>query len=136
MIIHLSHVLAVTEKDGVDFNQTLRTGRPLVDGLSFHGVSGLCMSSLAHWLPGGIQSQGISRRPMQAWVSCSGGRTTACFPHASVALSVVSSVDPTLSTLKENNYTGSRLKLKTDKCHTGDLLSDTSLTSRAQLEDM
>ena len=24
----------------------------------------------------------MRRRPMQAWVSCSGGRTTACDPHA------------------------------------------------------
>ena len=56
--------------------------RLLVGGLSFHGVSGLCMSSLAHMLPGGIQAQGMRRRPMQAWVSCSGSRATACDPHA------------------------------------------------------
>ena len=42
----------------------------------------LCMSSLAHGLPGGIQAQGMERRLMQARVSCSGGRTTACDPHA------------------------------------------------------
>ena len=62
--------------------QTLRAGRALVVGLSFHGVSGLCMNSLAHRLPGGIQTQGISRRPLQAWVSFNGDRTTACGPHA------------------------------------------------------
>ena len=54
----------------------------LVGGLSFHGVSGLCLSSLEHRLPGGIQAQGMRRRPMQAWVSCSGG--TVCDPHALV----------------------------------------------------
>ena len=36
----------------------------------------------AHMLPRGIQAQGARRRPMQGWVSCSGGRTTACDPHA------------------------------------------------------
>ena len=59
---------------------TLRAGRPQVGGLSFQDVLGLCMSSLAHGLPGGIQAQGM-RRPMQAWVSCSEGRTAACDPH-------------------------------------------------------
>ena len=39
--------------------ETLRTGRPLVGGSSFHGVSALCMSSLPHRLPGGIQAQGL-----------------------------------------------------------------------------
>ena len=29
----------------------------------------------------GIQAQGMRRRPRQALVSCSGGRTTACDPH-------------------------------------------------------
>ena len=62
--------------------QTLRTGRPLVGGLSFPDVSGLCMNLLAHGLPRGIQAQGMRRRPMQALVSCSGCRTTACDPHA------------------------------------------------------
>ena len=38
------------------------------------------MNPLAHRLSGGIQAQGVRRRPMQAWVSCSGGRTTACDP--------------------------------------------------------
>ena len=59
-----------------------RMARSLVGGLSFHGVSGLCMSSLAHRLSGGIQAHGIRSRPMQAWVSCSGGRTFACDLHA------------------------------------------------------
>ena len=73
---------ATVEDSTAGLGQLLRTGRPLVGGLSFHGVSGLCMSSLAHWLQGGVQAQVRRRRPMQAWVSCSGGRTTACDPHA------------------------------------------------------
>ena len=68
---------AAVEDSAAALGQTLRTGRPLVGGLSFHGVSGLCMSSSADRLPGGMR-----RRPMQAWVSCSGGRTPACDPHA------------------------------------------------------
>ena len=40
------------------------------------------MSSLAHsGCQEEFQAQGIGRRPVQAWVSCSGGRTTACDPH-------------------------------------------------------
>ena len=55
---------------------------------------GFCMSSLAHSLPGGTQARGMGRRPIQAWVSCFEGRTTACDPD----VSVVSSVAPTFST--------------------------------------
>ena len=54
----------------------------LVGGLSLRDVSGPCTNSLAHGPVGGIQAQGLSRRPMQAWVSCSWGRTTVCDPHA------------------------------------------------------
>ena len=68
---------ATVEDSTAGLGQTLRTGHPLVGGSSFHGVSGLCINSLAQRLPGGIQAQGMGRRPMQAWVSCSGGRTTA-----------------------------------------------------------
>ena len=71
----------MTRDSTAGLGQTLRTGRPLLGGLSFHGVSGLSTSSLARRLPGGIQAQGIRRRPTQAWVSCSGGRTTACDPR-------------------------------------------------------
>ena len=42
-------------------SQTLRTRRPLVGGLSFQGVSGLCTNSLAHRLPEGTQAQGIEK---------------------------------------------------------------------------
>ena len=52
--------------------QTTLTGRPLVGGLSFRGVSLLCMISLARWLSGGIQAKPYSGE----------GRTTACDPHA------------------------------------------------------
>ena len=71
--------LATVEDRTAGLGQTLCTGRALVGGLSFHGVLGL---SLAQRLPGGFQVQGMRRRPMQAWVSCSGGRTTACDLHA------------------------------------------------------
>ena len=50
--------------------------------LSFPWRLGLCTNSLSHWLAGGIQGQGMRRRTMQAWVSCSGDRTTSCEPHA------------------------------------------------------
>ena len=42
---------ATVEDSTAGLGQTLRTGRPLVGGLSLHGVSGLCMNSRAHWLP-------------------------------------------------------------------------------------
>ena len=58
-------------------DQNLFSGRLLVGGLSFHGVSELCTSSLARGLQGGIQARGMRMRPMHAWVSRSGGRTTA-----------------------------------------------------------
>ena len=40
------------------------------------------MSSLAHRMRREIQAQGMRRGPMLAWVSCSGGWTTACDRHA------------------------------------------------------
>ena len=33
-------------------------------------------------MSGEIQAKVIGRRPVQAWVSCTWGRTTACDPHA------------------------------------------------------
>ena len=51
-------------------DKPFRKGRPLVGGLSFRGVSGLCTNSRAHVVPAGTQAQGM--RPMQAWASCSG----------------------------------------------------------------
>ena len=50
---------ATVEDRTAGVGQSLRTGRPLVGGFSFHGVSGLCPNSLAHGQPGGIQSQGM-----------------------------------------------------------------------------
>ena len=81
---------------------SLRTGRPLVGGPSFHGVSGPCASSLAHRLPAGIQAQGMRRRPMQAWVSGSWSGQLPVIRTLRVALSAVSSVDPTTGTEKRN----------------------------------
>ena len=43
--LHTSMTPATVEDSTAGLGQTLRTGRPLVDGLSFHGVSGLCMNS-------------------------------------------------------------------------------------------
>ena len=41
-----------------------------------------CWWVILPWRPGGIQAQGMRRRPMQAWIAFSGSRTTACNPHA------------------------------------------------------
>ena len=38
--------------------------------------------SLARGLPGGIQAQDMRHAVYAGLVSCSGGRTTACDPHA------------------------------------------------------
>ena len=79
----MTHSTVEDSTSGLD--QTLRPGRPLFGGgFSFHGVSGLCMNTVAHRLPGGIQAQGMKWRPMHAWVSCAGRRTTACGPNALV----------------------------------------------------
>ena len=89
---------APVEESTTGLGQTRRTGRLPVGCLSFHGVSGLCTNSLAH--TGGSQVLGL-RHAGDAWVSCSEGRTTACTPHARVALTVVSSVAPTPSTVHQ-----------------------------------
>ena len=99
------HAKQSVEDSTAGLGPTLRTGRAPVGGLSFHGVSGLCANSLACWQPGGIQAQDMGRRPMQAWVTCFGGRTHACDPRVWVALSVVGSADPTL---KKQNKTSAR----------------------------
>ena len=54
---------ATVEDSTEGLGQTLRTGRPLVGGLSFHGISELRMNSLARWLSTGIQAQGARRGP-------------------------------------------------------------------------
>ena len=65
--LHTSMTRGTADDSTAGLGQTLRTGRPLVGGLSFHDVYGLCTSSLAHRLPGGIQAQGMRKRPMQAF---------------------------------------------------------------------
>ena len=67
-------IRATVEDSTAGLSQTLRIVRPLVGGLSFHGVSGLCTNSPAHGLPGGIQAQGTRRRPIRAWVPCPVGQ--------------------------------------------------------------
>ena len=57
----ISKTHATVEDSSAGLGQTLRMGRPLVGGLFFHGVLGLCMSSLALRLPGGIQGSGHER---------------------------------------------------------------------------
>ena len=64
--LQTSTIRATVEDSTAGLGQSLRTGRPLVGELFFHGVSGLCTSSLAPGLPGGILAQ-----------ACEGGR---CWP--------------------------------------------------------
>ena len=80
--LQTSMTRATVDDGTAGLGQSLRTGRCLVGGSSFHGVSGLCLSSLPHGLPAGSQAQGMRRRPMQAWVSCSESGTLVCDPHA------------------------------------------------------
>ena len=75
---------ATVEDSTARLGQPLRAGRPLVGGLSFQGVVGLCTSSLVHRFLEKCRLRARGRRPMQAWVSCSGRRITACGPHALV----------------------------------------------------
>ena len=42
--LQTSMTRATVEDSTAGLGQTLRTGRPLVGGLSFHGVSGMCMN--------------------------------------------------------------------------------------------
>ena len=72
---------ATVEDSTTGLGQTLRTGRLLVGGLSFHDVYGLCTSSLAHRLSGGIQTQGMRDRRCRRGSLALGGRPTACDPH-------------------------------------------------------
>ena len=58
----LARVPATVEDSTACLGQTLRTGRPLVGELSFHGVPGPCTNSMPLGLPGGIQAQGMRRR--------------------------------------------------------------------------
>ena len=70
---------------------TLHMRRHLVDEQSFHGVLGLRMNSLAHWLPGENQALDMRHASDAGLVSCSGSRKTVCNADARVE----GSVDPT-----------------------------------------
>ena len=66
--LHTSIGRATVVYKTASLGQTLHTGHPLVDGLSFHDVSGLCM----HPWHTGRQEEFKPRvyetpRPMQAW---------------------------------------------------------------------
>ena len=49
--LQTSMTCATAEDNTAGLGQPHRTGCPLVGGFTFHGVSGLCMSSLAQRLP-------------------------------------------------------------------------------------
>ena len=70
--------------------QTLRTGRPLVGGFSFHDVSVMCMSPLVHRLTGGTQAPTVRRVSLALMV-----RQLLATPTPWVAPSAVNSEDPT-----------------------------------------
>ena len=72
---------ATVEDSTAGLRHPLRAGGPLVGGLLFDGVSGLCMSPLAHRLPGGVQAQGMSFVADASLGLALGDRTTACAPH-------------------------------------------------------
>ena len=89
--LHTSMTRATLEDSTVVLSHILRTERPLVGGLSFHGVSLLRTSSLAHF---------AARRN-----SGSGHEKAAdvVIHTPLVAISVVSSVAPTFSTSQQHN---------------------------------
>ena len=76
--LQTSRTHETVEESTAGLGQSFRTGRPLVGGLCFHGVSGLCMNHLAHWQPRGIQGPGCMRHQSLAL----GGRPTTCDRHA------------------------------------------------------
>ena len=96
--LQTSMTRATVEDSTTGPGQTFRTGRPLVGGLSFHGVQGLCTNSLAQRLPGGTQAQRLTTRSMQAWASSTGGRQLHLFNTPLVAISAANSVGPTSGT--------------------------------------
>ena len=57
--LQTSMTRATVEASTAGLGQTVRTKRPLVGGLSFHDVSKMWTSPLAHRLPGGIQAQSV-----------------------------------------------------------------------------
>ena len=91
---------ATVEDSTTGMGQTLRTGRLLVGGLSFHDVSGLCTNSLAHRLPGRSQAQ-CMRHDAGVGLSLHGVGQLLLIHTPWVAISVVSSVDPTFNTAQQ-----------------------------------
>ena len=72
---------ATVEDSTGGLGQTLRTGHPLVGGLSVHDVSGLRTNPLAHRLPEGIHAYSVlDTAADEGLVSCSGGRPTTWDP--------------------------------------------------------
>ena len=63
--LRTSMTRATVEDSTAGLGQTLRTGPPLVGGLSFHHVSRMCMNPTAHSFPRGIQAYETTR-PMHA----------------------------------------------------------------------
>ena len=57
--LQTSMTRATEEDSTAGLGQTLRTGRFVVRGLSFHGLSGLHTNPLAQRLPGGSQAQSV-----------------------------------------------------------------------------
>ena len=74
--LQTSMTRATVEARTAELGQTLRSGCSLVGGLSFPGVSALCMNSLAHRLPGGTQAQDITAAERPGWRSV----WSACLP--------------------------------------------------------
>ena len=85
--LQISMTRATAEDSTAGLGQTLRTGRPLVGGSCFHGVSGMCANPLAH-RPRGTQAQTVREGGPALGVGLAVIRTPW-------ALSVVSGVDPT-----------------------------------------
>ena len=91
-----SMTCATVEDSTAGLGQSLRAGCPLVGGLSFPRRLGTC--ACVPWHTGyweECRPQDMRRRPMQAWVSCSGGRSTACDPDTLVGDQCVAPISST-----------------------------------------
>ena len=85
-------MVRVRRKANKPFSHANSRGWTVLDRSSTSNLDDPCDSGgQLHW------HRGCQKRPMQAWVSCSRGRTTACGPKPWVALGVVSRKDQTLS---------------------------------------
>ena len=80
---------ATVEDSTAGLGQPLRSGRPLVGGFSFHGVSGPCMSS-------GHENAAGSGLGLLLW-----GVRQLLAIHTSLMATVVSSVAPNLSAAQQ-----------------------------------